>query len=170
MKSSKIIKLFFLLFFFTTSCNYKAGLTNKSETINIRLDVKNNSNAIQLSPILNRILKDELSKITAIKLVSSSNKKTDYSVELVVGNYSLSPESFLTDDTLIANAHKATLGVQMKVLENKSQNLILHRKYSFSSALSKSINFDHHNDRQLHQSIARDLSSRISRDLVHSLL
>ena len=89
-----------MLILYFTSCNYKSGLTKKSENYNIRLHVINNSKAIQLSPVLNRILKDEIAKYPEIKLADSKVKKSDYSVELRLDSYRLSPESFLAEDPI----------------------------------------------------------------------
>lgn len=159
-----------LFVFYIAGCNYKTGLTAQSETFSIHLDVMNNSNAIQLTPILHRILKDELTTYPEIKLTGSGEQNIDYNLELIIGNYEVSPESFLSEDTLTANSMRASLGVQIKVIHQKSKNLILERNYSFLSASSQSRLFHHHNDSQLLVTLARDLSNRISRDLVLTIL
>ena len=114
MNSPPIFIFLPLLILYFTSCNYKSGLTKKSENYNIRLDVINNSKAIQLSPVLNRILKDEIAMYPEIKLADSKVEKSDYSVELRLDSYRLSPESYLAEDTLVANSLKASFNVRMK--------------------------------------------------------
>ena len=158
-----------LLILYFTSCNYKSGLTKKSENYNIRLDVINNSKAIQLSPVLNRILKDEIAKYPEIKLADSKVEKSDYSVELRLDSYRLSPESYLAEDTLVANSLKANFNVRMKVKDNNSRDIVLERDYSFFAGSSASPFFDHQHDRQLQVYLARDLSKKITRDLMQVL-
>ena len=169
MNSPQIFIFLPLLILYFTSCNYKSGLTKKSENYNIRLDVINNSKAIQLSPVLNRILKDEIAKYPEIKLADSKVEKSDYSVELRLDSYRLSPESYLTEDTLVANSSKANFEVLMKVKDNNSRDIVLERDYSFSAGSSASPFFDHQHDRQLQVYLARDLSKKITRDLMQAL-
>ena len=162
--------LFSPLIFFILGCNYKPGLTSGSETFYIDLDVTNNSNAIQFSPILHRILKEELSKYPRVKLVSPSDPHIDYSVELILGKYSLKPESFLSQDTLVASSLKSNFGVRMEVTCRQSKKRVVENDYVFSSSSSQLTGFDHQQDMQLNVITAKKLSNRISRDLLLNLL
>ena len=118
----------------------------------VSLDIKNNSKAIQLSPILHRILKDQFIRNPQIKIVNSDFTKPDYSIEIIIANYDTKPESFLDNDTLLANSFKANFEVYMNVFRERSNQLELRKKYSLPHQ-QLPLMFDHQDDNQLQVSL-----------------
>jgi len=165
MSRQYICLLASILFFSLFGCKYKDGLTEQSKVFSVSLDIKNNSKAIQLSPMLHRIIKDQFIRNPQIKIVNSDFTRPDYSIEIIIANYDTKPESFLDNDTLLANSFKANFEVYMNVYRERSNQLELRKKYLFTTPTTPT-NFDHQDDNQLQVSFARDLSQRLSRDLL----
>jgi hypothetical protein len=169
-KPLKILLPWFFILFFLSGCSYKAGLTDESRECSLSLHFKNNSKAIQFTPIVKRIVKDEFFKIPEIKVFGSNTRnRTDYVVKITLSDYRLSPESFQSDDSIVAKSFRARIAVRMLVIKQSNGEKILERDYSFTSASSHTSGLEHQGDSQLQVSLARDIGQKMTRDVIQCI-
>jgi hypothetical protein len=169
-KPLKILLPWFFILFLLSGCSYKAGLTDDSKECSLSLHFKNNSKAIQFTPIVKRIVKDEFFKIPEIKVFGSNTRnRTDYVVKITLSDYRLSPESFQSDDSIVAKSFRARIAVRMLVIKQSNGEKILERDYSFTSASSHTSGLEHQGDSQLQVSLARDIGQKMTRDVIQCI-
>ena len=169
-KPQKVLLPWCFILFLQLGCKYKAGFTEESKEFSLSLHFKNNSKAIQFTPTLKRIVKDEFFKIPNIKVIGSNiRNRTDYVVKITLSDYHLTPESFRSDDTIVAKSFRARIVARMIVVEQSGGKEILDRNYSFTAASSDASGFEHQGDRQLHVSLSRDIGKRMTRDVIQSV-
>ncbi|MAH25840.1 MAG: hypothetical protein CMI19_02625 [Opitutae bacterium] len=169
-KPQKVLLPWCFILFLQLGCKYKAGFTEESKEFSLSLHFKNNSKAIQITPTLKRIVKDEFFKIPNIKVIGSNlRNRADYVVKITLSDYRLTPESFRTDDSIVAKSYRARFVARMIVVEQSGGKEILDRNYSFTAASSDASGFEHQGDRQLQVSLSRDIGKRMSRDLIQSV-
>lgn len=169
-KPLKILLPWFFILFLLSGCSYKAGSTDESRECSLSLHFKNNSKAIQFTPIVKRIVKDEFFKIPEIKVFGSNTRnRTDYVVKTILSDYRLSPESFQSDDSIVAKSFRARIAVRMLVIKQSNGEKILERDYSFTSASSHTSGLEHQGDSQLQVSLARDIGQKMTRDVIQCI-
>jgi len=169
-KPLKVLLPWFFILFLLSGCSYKAGFTDESRECSLSLHFKNNSKAIQFTPIVKRIVKDEFFKIPEIKVFGSNTRnRTDYVVKIILSDYRLSPESFQSDDSIVAKSFRARIAVRMLVIKQSNGEKILERDYSFTSASSHTSGLEHQGDSQLQVSLARDIGQKMTRDVIQSI-
>jgi hypothetical protein len=169
-KPLKILLPWFFILFLLSGCSYKAGSTDGSRECSLSLHFKNNSKAIQFTPIVKRIVKDEFFKIPEIKVFGSNTRnRTDYVVKITLSDYRLSPESFQSDDSIVAKSFRAGIAVRMLVIKQSNGEKILERDYSFTSASSHTSGLEHQGDSQLQVSLARDIGQKMTRDVIQCI-
>ena len=169
-KPLKILLPWFFILFLLSGCSYKAGSTDGSRECSLSLHFKNNSKAIQFTPIVKRIVKDEFFKIPEIKVFGSNTRnRTDYVVKITLSDYRLSPESFQSDDSIVAKSFRARIAVRMLVIKQSNGEKILERDYSFTSASSHTSGLERQGDSQLKVSLARDIGQKMTRDVVQCI-
>ena len=169
-KPLKILLPWFFILFLLSGCSYKAGSTDESRECSLSLHFKNNSKAIQFTPIVKRIVKDEFFKIPEIKVFGSNmSNRTDYVVKITLSDYRLSPESFQSDDSIVAKSFRARIAVRMLVIKQSNGEKILERDYSFTSASSHTSGLEHLGDSQLQVSLARDIGQKMTRDVIQCI-
>lgn len=169
-KPQKVLLPWFFILFVQLGCKYKAGFTEESKEFSLSLHFKNNSKAIQFTPTVNRIVKDEFLKIPNINVIGSNiRNRTDYVVKITLSDYRLTPESFRYDDSIVAKSFRARIIARMIVIEQSGGKEILDRNYSFTAASSDASGFEHQGDRQLQVSLARDIGQRMTRDVIQSV-
>ena len=169
-KPQKVLLPWFFILFVQLGCKYKAGFTEESKEFSLSLHLKNNSKAIQFTPTVKRIVKDEFFKIPNINVIGSNiRNRTDYVVKITLSDYRLTPESFRYDDSIVAKSFRARIIARMIVIEQSGGKEILDRNYSFTAASSDASGFEHQGDRQLQVSLARDIGQRMTRDVIQSV-
>ncbi|MEC8244187.1 MAG: hypothetical protein VX038_05030 [Verrucomicrobiota bacterium] len=169
-KPQKVLLPWFFILFLLSGCSYKAGFTDKTRECSLSLHFKNNSKAIQFTPIVKRIVKDEFFKIPEIKVFGSNTRnRTDYVVKITLSDYRLTPESFQSDDSIVAKSFRARIVAQMLVIKQSDGEKILERDFSFTASSSHTSRLEHLRDSQLQVSLARDMGQKMVRDIIQSI-
>ena len=170
-KPQKVLLPWFFILFLLSGCSYKAGFTDESRECSLSMHFKNNSKAIQFTPIVKRIVKDEFFKIPEIKVFGSNARiRTDYGVKITFSDYRLTPESFQSDDSIVAKSLRARIVARMLVIKQSDGEKILERDYSFTASLSHASGLEHKGDSQLQVSLARDVGQKMARDVIQTIL
>ena len=86
-----------------------------------------------------------------------------------MSDYRLTPESFRSDDSIVAKSYRARIVARMIVVEQSGGKELLDRNYYFNAASSDASGFEHQVDRQLQVSLSRDIGKRMSRDIIQSV-
>ena len=159
-----------LLIIASSGCRYKPGLSTSIKQYSIGISVKNNSKAIQFTAIFRRLLKDEFLLYPNIKIVDPSSSKADYLFEITLENYKVSPESYRASDSIAAASFQGALWAETNLIDLAGSTKNLNYSYVSSASSSNLANLKHVSDRQLHIALGKDLSRRISRDLIQNLL
>lgn len=162
-----VISLLIIAF---SGCRYKSGLTPSTKQYSLSISVKNNSKAIQFTAIFRRLLKDELLLYPNLKVVDPSSPKVDHLFEITLENYKVSPESYRSSDSIAAASFQGTLWAETNLIDLTGFSKNLNNTYVSSASSSNLANLKHVSDRQLHIALGKDLSRRISRDLIKNLL
>lgn len=155
---------------FITGCNYKAGFSEESKDFSLSLHFKNNSKAVQFSPLAKRIVKEEFFRIPDAKVLSQKESEpNDYVVKITFSDYRVEPDSFRSSDTIVAQSFRSRIMAHLEVIEQRSGNQVLERNYSFTAASQPSSGLEHQGDRQMQVSLARDIGQRMSRDVMENI-
>ena len=167
MNKSQILFPWFFIYFLQLGCNYKAGFSDKPRECSLSLHFKNNSKAIQFTPLVKRIVKDEFFKIPKINVFgSNSRNRPDYVVKITFSDYRLTPESFQSDDSIVAKSFRARFFARMQVIEQSAGEKILERDFSFTASSSHASGLEYLADSQLQVSLARDMGQKMARDVI----
>lgn len=158
---NKILVGFFLLALLSTGCKYKLGHPEKLEGKKVYLEVKNRTFAPQIGPLLNRVIREELTKTGELELVLRQSE-AEYSVDVVLVDYQKSAEFFNPMDTLLASGFQLGIKaeVEMRSMKNK-KNTAKFSVFSESRVVRESAN-QLPRDRQALMNLTRTLGEKIA--------
>ena len=165
----KLVLLSGLISFFLSfgGCSYKLGYPGTFDGY-LYLIVRNDSLAPQLGPLVEQQVRKNLVNSKNFT-VTNSREKADFILEIILKSYDTSPESFRSDDTLLASGFGMSVLADVEISSNDNSQEYSETVKGSASVTRTQVSTLPLKDQAM-QSLAEDLANQVSLSLLNANL